>query len=172
MTPPLRFTISLGGDVQLDRTLEAVAFNAENVDAALHDVAGDLRKTIAQQFASQGRSGNAPWPALNASYLKQKARMVAARKIIHGRPARYLQILRLTDRLRLSLVTKDDPEHVETIVDHVLTFGTRVPYAAVHQNPKPGNPLPRRRPIDLTETKRQAYLRALLTHIRTGHSGL
>lgn len=168
----MRFRLSVAGDVQLDRELEAISENAKGIDVVLAAIGADLGKVSEQQFATEGRYASGGWAALSAAYAKRKARMVATGRIIHGRRARYLQVLRLTDRLRLSLVQKTDPEHIEQIVNHKLTWGTRVPYAGAHQNPKPGNPLKRRRFLELPERKRQEYLRAVLTFIRTGKHGL
>lgn len=169
---PLRFTLSVAGDVQMDRTIEAVEVAATQIDSVLHDIAGDLRKVTAEQFRTEGRYASGGWKPLSDAYRKRKARIVASGKWVNGRQAHYMQILRLTDRLRQSFVYKSDPEHVETIENHVLSWGSRVPYAGAHQNPKPTNPLPRRRPLELPEERRRAYARAILSYVRTGDSGL
>lgn len=167
---PLRFTLSVAGDVQMDRTIEAVEATSSQLDHVLRDIAVDLRKVTAEQFRSEGRYASGGWPPLTQAYRKRKQRMIASGKWIHGRQARYMQVMRLADRLRQSFVYKSDPEHVEQIVDHALSWGTRVPYAAPHQNPKSGQK--RRRLLELPESKRQQYARAILQYVRTGHSGL
>lgn len=168
--PPLRFTLSVGGDVQLDRVLEAIPANASQIDHVLHEIGRDLRKVETEQFRSQGVYGSGGWAALTDKYRQRKQKLVAAGKVINGRQARYLQIMRLTDRLRQSLVYKTDPEHVEFVFDHVLTWGTLVPYADVHQNPQHGQT--QRRVVELPRVKREQYLRAILQYVRTGNSGL
>lgn len=168
----MRFKLSIAGDVQLDRELEAIAEHAEGVDTVLRAIGLDLGRVAQTQFETEGRYASGGWRFLTPAYRKRKARMVATGRIINGRRAQYLQILRLTDRLRLSLVQPQHPEHIETVVNHKLTWGTSVPYAGAHQNPKPGNPLPQRRFLELPEQKRQAYLRAVLTFVRTGKHGL
>jgi hypothetical protein len=167
---PLRFTLTVAGDVQMDREIEAIEVHAKQLDAVLRDIAVDLRKVTAEQFRTEGAYASGGWPALSEAYAKRKAQMVAQGKVIAGREARYTDILRLTDRLRQSLVYKTDPEHIEHISNHVLTWGTRVPYARYHQNPQSGQK--RRRMLELPERKRQQYARAILTYIRTGRTGL
>lgn len=166
----MRFTLTVAGEVQLDREFEGLDAHAHTIDNVLRDIARDLNNEARQQFATQGMHASGGWKPLSDAYRKRKARMVQQGKLINGRPARHMQILRLTDRLRKSLVEQHDPEHVETIVNHELSWGSRVPYMRYHQNP--GNPARRRRVIELNEKKRQQYARAILTHLRTGHSGL
>lgn len=171
----LRFTLDVSGDVQMDRTLEAVNATSGQIDSVLRDIGKDLRRVTDQQFKSEGRyaSGATGWPALSDAYLKRKRAMVAQGKVIHGRPARHMQILRLTDRLRESLLSVSDPEHVESIHNHTLLWGTSVPYARYHQNPGKGpRAMKRRRFLELPESTRQKYARAILTYVRTGKSGL
>jgi phage gpG-like protein len=169
----MRFVLTVAGEVQMDREIEAIGTHAEGIDQVLRDIARDLNKETKEQFETEGRHASGGWPPLTDRYAKRKARMIATGKFIAGRRARYMQILRLTDRLRLSLVNRDDPEHVETIEDHTLEWGTRVPYARYHQNPGVGpHAQKRRRFLDLPEKKRQDYARAILTYVRTGKSGL
>jgi phage gpG-like protein len=168
----MRFTIAVSGDVQFDRTIEAVGTGAgANIDKALRDIAKDLRKVTEKQFRSEGAYASGGWPALSDAYAKRKARMVASGKVINGRRAKQMEILRLTDRLRDSLLMRHHGEHVEHIFNHALTWGTTVPYARFHQNPGPMGGK-RRRFLELPEERRQAYARAILTQIRTGKNGL
>jgi phage gpG-like protein len=164
----VRFTINVSGDVQMDREIEAVGKNLATIDHVLLDIARDLNRETDLQFATSGLHASGGWAPLTEAYRKRKERMVATGKMINGRPARYMQILRLTDRLRMSFKNRSDPEHIEHIVDHTLSWGTRVPYARYHQNPGPTGT--RRRPLELSERKRQEYARAILTYMRTGRS--
>lgn len=169
---PLRFTLSVAGDVQFDRTLDALSVSAGQMDPLLHEFAADLKKVTAQQFATEGRYASGGWKALSEPYAKRKRAMVDAGKQINGRTAKRMEILRLTDRLKDSLLLSTSPEHVETIANNTLTWGTKVPYAKAHQKPRVGSPLPQRRFLELPESRRQLYARAILTYIRTGKSGL
>lgn len=169
----MRFTLTVADEVQLDREIEAVGKHAATLDNVLRDIARDLNKEARLQFATQGAYASGGWPRLKDSYLKRKRRMVEQGKMINGRPARYLAILRLTDRMRKSLVERTDPEHVERIQSHTLEWGTKVPYFRYHQNPGSSPAAQkRRRVIELNEKKRQSYARAILTYMRTGRSGL
>jgi phage gpG-like protein len=169
----MRITLTTAGEVQMDREIEAIGVHVGTLDNVLRDIAGDLRKEIRAQFATEGLHASGGWKPLSAAYFKRKQAMVKTGKMIHGRPARYLQVLRLTDRLKKSLVEQHDPEHVERIFNHTLDFGSKVPYWRFHQNP--GNSpraMPRRRMVELDERKRRQYARAILTYMRTGKSGL
>lgn len=169
----MRFTLDVAGDIQVDRELEAFGQHAASIDNVLRDIGRDLNREAARQFDSEGRYASGGWPALTQAYRKRKAAMVARGKIINGRPARYMQILRLTDRMRRSLVNRSDAEHIERVRNNTLEWGTKVPYLRFHQAPGPSSDaMPRRRVIDLSERKRQSYLRAILTYLRTGRSGL
>lgn len=167
----LRFTITVEGDVQMDRSIEAIETHATDFAPVLHAIAADLSKVSAQQFATEGRYASGGWPALKAAYRLRKAAWVAQGRIINGRPAVSTKILQLTRRLMNSLVNKGDPEHIETVVNNELTWGTKVPYGRFHQKPGPLSKQKQRRFLELPEVKRQAYARALLTFLRTGESG-
>lgn len=167
----MRFRLDVAGDVQVDRELEAFATHATDVRPVLRDIGKDLNLESAKQFQTQGAYASGGWPPLSENYRKRKARMVAQRKMIHGRPATRMEILRLTDRMRRSLVNRTDPEHVERVTATTLEWGTRVPYMPFHQNPGPKGGK-QRRVLELSERKRQQYMRAILTYLRTGHSGL
>jgi phage gpG-like protein len=169
----MRFVITAAGEVQFDRELEAVGAHIGTIDNVLRDIAKDLNKEARKQFITQGAYASGGWPALTEAYRKRKAQMVATGKMINGRPARYMQILRLTDRMRRSLVDRNDPEHVERIHLHALEWGTKVPYWRYHQNPGSSpRAMKQRRVVELSERKRQEYARAILTYMRLGKSGL
>lgn len=169
----MRFSLDVAGDVQVDRELEAFGRHAASIDNVLHDIGRDLNREAGRQFDSEGRYASGGWPALTVAYRKRKAAMVAAGKMINGRPARHMQILRLTDRMRRSLVNRSDAEHIERVRNNTLEWGTKVPYLRFHQNPGLSpKAMQRRRVIDLSERKRQSYMRAILTYLRTGRSGL
>lgn len=169
----MRFTLTVAGEVQMDREVEAAGHHAGTIDNVLRDIARDLNSETKKQFLTQGLHASGGWPPLSSAYLKRKQAMVRAGKMINGRPARRVQILRLTDRLYGSLTRRDDPEHVERLQNHTLEWGTRVPYARYHQNPGTGpGAQKRRRFLELDEKKRQQYARAILTYIRTGKSGM
>lgn len=169
----MRFTLTVAGEVQMDRDIEALGEHVKTIDTVLRAIAKDLNHETELQFATQGAHASGGWPLLSEAYRKRKLRMVEHGKIINGRPARHMEILRLTDRLRMSLVHEHDPEHIERIENHSLEWGTRVPYARFHQNPGTGpRAQKRRRFLELNEKKRQQYARAILTYMKTGKHGL
>jgi hypothetical protein len=68
-------------------------------------------------------------------------------------------------RLRKSLTNKTSPDHVAKITPHEAFFGSSDPVAEYHQNPKPSNPMPRRRVVELTESQRRAWVRIVQKEI-------
>jgi hypothetical protein len=49
-----------------------------------------------------------------------------------------------------------------------LAWGSRIGYGAAHQNPQPGSPLPRRRPVEFTEAARRRTVKILQRYLVTG----
>lgn len=165
----MRFTITVAGDVQFDREIEAIGARVEHgFEPVWSAIAKDMTLITASQFATGGVFASGGWPALKEKYLAQKQRWVKAGKTINGRKAVSTAILRLTDRLKDSLLNATDPEHVSVITPWSLEWGTSVFYAKFHQNPGPSSHVPQRRVLELPEQRRRAYARAMLTYVRTG----
>jgi phage gpG-like protein len=159
----VRLTIELGGDKQLDANLLRMQGAIRDATPVWYAIMHDLQQVEKKQFDSEGEYASGGWQALSDSWL--------AYKKSHGFDER---ILRMTGQLFDSLTEWDSPWAIR----HVLPggkgfeFGTRVPYAAAHQNPRPGSHLPQRRPLELTIERREAYMRALLSWWKTGRVSL
>ena len=104
----------------LESFQEALADNAP----ALAAVADDFREMLAQQFASEGRSGGTPWPARVGAVREPPSR----KRAMQAAP---LQVR--TGALRDSLTTPGAAGGVEELDGGSLTLGTRLPYAMFHQ---------------------------------------
>ncbi len=99
----------------------------ENFEASLADnsealaaVADDVREMIAEQFSTEGRAGGTPWAPLATSTLRRSRRPRSG-------------ILVSTGALLGSLRDLGAPGHVEEMSGQTLLFGSRLPYALLHQ---------------------------------------
>ena len=97
-----------------------------------------------RQFNSQGVQSGDPWEALAEATVARKASMGQDPRILHA------------DEVMRESLTEKGPGSIRIATPHRAVFGTSVPYAAIHQEPRPGNPLPQRKPIDLTESQRRS----------------
>jgi phage gpG-like protein len=101
------------------KALDAFQDSLADNSPALREIADDFREMVAQQFASEGRAGGAPW-AIRKSRGGARSRSA-------GWP-----LLVRTGTLRDSL-TAPGAAHIEEMDARSLTLGSRVPYAMFHQ---------------------------------------
>lgn len=90
-----------------------------------------LEPGIVEQFVSEGKSGNTPWAPLAPSTIARRSRGGIRGGLAFGSFAGNLDILRRTNRLYESFL--GGPDHIQTITNQTLTWGTSVPYAPIHQ---------------------------------------
>lgn len=90
-----------------------------------------LEPGIVEQFVSEGKSGNTPWAPLAPSTIARRSRGGIRGGLAFGSFAGNLDILRRTNRLYESFL--GGPDHIQTVTNQTLTWGTSVPYAPVHQ---------------------------------------
>jgi phage gpG-like protein len=115
-------------EIQTDKTFRAAA---REIDDAFQDA-------MEKQFRTEGSSLlGRRWKSLSTEYAKRKARKFGKKTI-----------LRRTDRLFDSLVTRSHSEHIFRIQGPRITMGSKVPYGRFHQDGgrKKGRP-PRRQII-------------------------
>jgi phage gpG-like protein len=148
----IRFDVS--GDVQVSRRLDRMQQKAKDLSSAFEKMHDSFLSIERKQFDTQGASGSGGWAPIKAKTLAFKASRQLDPRILH-----------MKLRMRKSLTNKTSPDHVAKITPHEAFFGTSVPYAAVHQNPKPSNPMPRRRVVELTESQRRAWARIIQKEI-------
>ena len=148
----VRFEIE--GDVQVERKLLRFAEAADDMTPAWKRIDEQIRGFERSQFGTQGASGSGGWAPLKPRTVAFKARNNLDPRILHA-----------TGRLRKSFTNKTDPDHVLRFGKDWFFSGSKTPYAGVHQNPKPSNPLPQRRPVELTETQRKAIVRTVQAHL-------
>lgn len=148
---PVQLTFSVFGDVQVDRTLEAIEHNAEDLRPAWRELQRRFLKLEARQFATEGGYSGG-WTPLAPRYAAWKARRFPGKTI-----------LRRTDELWRSLTEGPD---IAILEPHYMILGTSVAYAEPHQ--RGGGRLPRRRVVELSDGERREWVKVLQSFIRTG----
>lgn len=150
----VRFTFSVEGEAQIDRTLARYADNVSDALPLWDKLADRFASVERRQFSSEGGYGSGGWPALSPAYAAWKARAYP------GKP-----ILRRTDELYNSLTRR--PFGVEVLTPASMTVGSGTDHGRYHQA-KGGN-LPQRRPVELPESERRTWVRLIQRFITTGN---
>lgn len=150
----VRFTFSVEGETQIDRTLARYADNVSDATALWDKLADRFASIERRQFDSEGAYGSGGWPSLSPIYAAWKARHYP------GKP-----ILEREGDLRDSLTRR--PFGVEVIEPGSMTVGSGIPYGAFHQ--AGSGRLPQRRPVELPESERRTWVRLIQRFITTGN---
>jgi hypothetical protein len=153
----VRFVFEVAGDRQIDRELLRVGDRAVDASPAFEAIGVRLLEIEREQFDSQGGRGSGGWKPLKPATIREKARRGEDPRILHR-----------TRRLVMSLTERGSSDQIFEVSADGLVFGSRLPYAGAHQNPRPGNPLPQRRPVEFTETDRRDIVKTLQRWIMTG----
>lgn len=117
----------------IERDIRASAGRARFLTPALEEVGQDMMRTTKIQFESGGRRGGGSWSFPSADW--------EARKLKEGGDPRPLI---QTGRLMKSVTREGSSEMILDIKGNKLTFGSRVPYADVHQHGDPARNIPAR----------------------------
>lgn len=149
-----RFTLTLEGEAQIDRTLARFHDNVTDARPLWDELAAKFARIEVRQFNSEGAYGSGGWPALSPRYAAWKARHYP------GRP-----ILERTGELRRSLTQR--PFGIEELTPASMTIGSGIDYGRYHQ--KGGGNLPQRRPVELPEATRRSWIRLIQRFIVTGY---
>lgn len=155
----MRVLFEVAGDRQVNRELLRIGRYAGDATPAFAAIGDYLIEETKLQFATQGGHASGGWRPLKPVTLDRKRRLGLR-----------LAILQETGALLDSLTQKGDANMLFEPSRDQLLFGSKLPYAEVHQNPKPGNPLPRRRPIELTEQARRNVVRVLQRWVMEGQA--
>lgn len=107
-----------------------------------------IRGGFAQAFASKGASIGTTWPALSLDYARWK------QKKFPGKP-----MLVRSGRLVNSLINKTEDTVDPNNTGNRIIYGTKVPYAAIHQ--MGGGHIPTRKFLQITKTQ-QSFWRKLI----------
>lgn len=90
-----------------------------------------LEPGVAEQFLTEGKSGNTPWAPLAESTIARRTRGGIRGSLGLSGGFGNLDILRRTNRMYQSFFGGAD--HVQKMTNQTLTWGTSVPYAPIHQ---------------------------------------
>ncbi len=126
MTAPLRVDLQTEGLVRRVRDLRGRFASQEPIMRG--PVRRLVRDAIVRQFATRGSFGGSPWPALAASTIAEKRRLIRTGK------AAKLAPMRRTDRLFRSLTIFSHPERKETVTPTSYGVRSLVPYGKYHQS--------------------------------------
>lgn len=148
-----RFTFTVEGETQIDRTLARFADNIDDARRLWNVLADRFAKLETRQFDSEGAYGSGGWPALSPAYGAWKAAHYP------GKP-----ILERTGDLRDSLTRR--PFGVEVIETGHMVLGSGIDYGRFHQ--AGAGALPQRRPVELPESERRVWVRYIQRFIVTG----
>lgn len=149
-----RFTFTIEGETQVDRTLARFADNIGDARALWDKLADRFAALEKRQFSSEGAYGSGGWPALSPAYAAWKS---------HHYPGK--PILRRTDELYNSLTRR--PFGIEVIETGHMVLGSGVAHGKYHQ--AGGGNLPQRRPVELPESERRTWVRLIQRFIVTGN---
>lgn len=154
----MRLTAEISGDQQINHELLAITDRALNATPVWEAIMIDLEHVERGQFDSEGGDASGGWQQLSDSWLAYKTR--------NGYDTR---ILRMTGALFDSLTSGTADYAVREITPLGFTFGTTRPHAGVHQRGSRDGRVPQRKFLELTQERREAYVRSLLGWVRTGN---
>lgn len=147
-----RFTFSVEGETQVDRTLTRFADNIKDARPVWDKLAGRFARLERRQFAGEGTFSGG-WAPLSPAYAAWKARHYP------GKP-----ILERTGELKRDLTER--PLAIEVLEPGFLLLGTAREYGEFHQ--RGAGDLPQRRPIEFPEGERREWVKVLQRFIVTG----
>lgn len=157
-----RVTLTVEGDVVIDRMLRGIESRATNLEPIWPAVVKVFRTVVDRAFRSEGSSTGAPWKPL-------APRTQADRKRLGFPPAH--PILQRTCALRRAL-TIGEGAFVATTASSMryVVSDEAAGYFKYHQSKQPRTRLPRRAPVLLTADDATAIVRPIRLYI-TGRTG-
>lgn len=134
------------------RRLRGTGFRWGHTKPAMEEIAREMLRIEGALFDSQGRRGGGSW--------KRDEPQTIERKLFYDRDPRIMH-----DRLRLrnSLTHQDNHDNILDVTNDTIRFGSRVPYAAVHQEGKGG--MPQRQIIKFTPRDERKFTEILMKHV-------
>ncbi|MCA1782240.1 MAG: phage virion morphogenesis protein [Intrasporangiaceae bacterium] len=151
----VRLDIEVFGDKQTSRELLRFSERPGFMRPVFWTIADEFRSIEKRQFDSQGASSRG-WRPLKPATVRAKARAGLDPRILHA-----------TLRLRRSL-TQRGRDHIRRFSKDEMFVGSKVPYGVHHQFGAPAANLPRRRPVDLSESDRKDFVRRMQLWILKG----
>ena len=147
----MRVSISITGDVQVERKLLRLGDRAANASVVFSQIADKLMDWTDEQFRSEGARASGGWEELAPSTVRAKG---------------HEGILVDTGDLYNALVNRGDANQILDINDDEMRYGADLDYLIYHQ--RGTDRMPQRRPIEFTEFDRREIVRDLQAFIMTG----
>jgi len=151
---PLRLSVEILGEEQLDRTFLRITDAANDMAPLFNQMVKELRLIETVQFLTEGAHGSGGWPELAESTIEAKKRM-----------GQMPWIERATGALFESL-TSGGQGSIEEVSKEWLRYGTSIPYAMFQQTGTQN--MPQRRLVQLTEEERRELAKMVQRYIMTG----
>jgi phage gpG-like protein len=133
----MELRIEQTGEETVIRRLRGMEERAANLAPIFEKLAADFYRFEGDVFRTEGAvNASGQWKPLSPRYAAWKAKRYPGRRI-----------LRLTGKLRSSLVKPGAEGNIEEITPTSMTLGTSIPYAGFHQ--RGTRRMPARKVIDL-----------------------
>lgn len=155
----MRILFDVAGEKLVNRRILRVGERAVDATEAFVAIGELMMSETGIQFATEGTHASGGWKHLKPATIAAKQR-----------DEMRTEILRRTDDLLHSLTVKGDTNMVFEAHPTELIFGSKLPYALVHQNPRPTNPhkTPKRPPLAFTNPTRVEIVKILQRFLMTG----
>lgn len=156
----MRLEFEVYGEKLISRQLLRIADRTVDFTPVWGSVADFIRGGETDLFDTQGASSGRPWEQIQPATIARKIAQDLDPRILHA-----------THRLRDSLTeghgdTPGNADQVLITTPSAIAFGSNVPYAGRHQNPKDGGT--QRRPLDFNETGKQHIVKQLQAYALRG----
>lgn len=152
-----RLSLTVEGDLVVDRILQGIEGAARDLTPAWPAVVAVFQAIEARVFASEGASTGAPWPQLKPSTQSDRARK--------GFPPAH-PILERTGKLKRALTIGEGAfvAASPTSMRYILSE-EQAGYFKYHQSTRPRTRLPRRAPVLLTADDKTALMHPIRLYI-------
>lgn len=156
MTAPVRITLTLEGEIVIDRVFAGLEERMTNLAPAWPAVVQAFQAITSRAFASEGASTGAPWPQLAASTQSERRRrgFGAAHPILQ-RTGRLMRALTIGEGAYVGMQPQSMTYH--------LSDG--VGYFVYHQSNQPRTRLPRRAPVLFTADDRTQLMHPIRLYL-------
>jgi hypothetical protein len=150
----MQITITAFGETEMARNLLRFKERAEDMRPAFDEIHRDFLEMEGKQFQGQGVFSGG-WEPLAMSTLEAKRRLGIDPRIMFGP----------TGDLFSSLTTSTDPNHIYRTTMDEMFIGSAVDYGRYHQSRQPRHRLPRRPLVELSEYRKDKWVKLLQEHI-------
>lgn len=149
----MRITFDFYGDTQVDRTIARMQDRVEDATPVWETLVGRFIALEKRQFATQGAAASGGWAPLSPRYAAWKARHYPGKKILER-----------TGALKRSLTQRPLP--IEDLKPDSMVIGSDNEIGGYHQSGT--DRMPRRRPVELTESARRDWVKRIQRYVLTG----